>query len=180
MCESKVQACVKPKPSAFLVSSTTRLAGGFVCSVTPKSMPLSYPRLCHHSRNPEGILVNAECQWAMPLNAAVSRSMPLVLPRDGGDGAKGDQDAARDEPLRLPERRALHPQPQPASCCAGEQGVEAVRAQGEDYERGPEKQDLGPRRTARRVHELGQESEEEQRRLRVEGVDHHALPEHTR
>jgi hypothetical protein len=30
MCESKVQACEKPSSSAFLVSSTTRLAGGFV------------------------------------------------------------------------------------------------------------------------------------------------------
>ena len=29
MCESKVQAWVKPRSSAFLVSSTTRLAGGF-------------------------------------------------------------------------------------------------------------------------------------------------------
>ena len=35
---SKVQAYEKPSSSAFLVSSTTRLAGGFVWSVTPKSM----------------------------------------------------------------------------------------------------------------------------------------------
>src|SRR3712207_3463994 len=38
MCESKVQAWVKPRASAFFVSSTTRQAGGLVCRVTPKSM----------------------------------------------------------------------------------------------------------------------------------------------
>src|SRR5918993_5334679 len=38
MCESKVQAWVKPSVSARLVSSTTRQAGGAVCRVTPKSM----------------------------------------------------------------------------------------------------------------------------------------------
>src|SRR5919112_5879362 len=38
MCESKVQAWEKPRSSAFLVSSTTRPAGGLVWSVTPKSM----------------------------------------------------------------------------------------------------------------------------------------------
>src|SRR5829696_1013711 len=38
MCESKVQAWVKPRASARLVSSTTRQAGGSVCRVTPKSM----------------------------------------------------------------------------------------------------------------------------------------------
>jgi hypothetical protein len=30
MCESKVQAYPKPRSSALFVSSTTRLAGGFV------------------------------------------------------------------------------------------------------------------------------------------------------
>src|SRR5215204_6132549 len=38
MCESKVQAWVKPSVSARLVSSTTRQAGGSVCRVTPKSI----------------------------------------------------------------------------------------------------------------------------------------------
>src|SRR5688500_6559495 len=41
MCESKVQAWVKPSASARLVSSTTRQAGGLVCRVTPKSMSAS-------------------------------------------------------------------------------------------------------------------------------------------
>ena len=37
MCESNVHACVKPSPSARRVSSITRLAGGSVWNVTPKS-----------------------------------------------------------------------------------------------------------------------------------------------
>src|SRR5215210_2679202 len=145
MCESKVQAYPKPRSSALFVSSTTRLAGGLVWSVTPKSMPSS-----------------------------------LVFPRGRGHGAEGYQDTARDEPLPPPEGRALHPAPQPAAGRAREQGVEAVRAQGEDYERGAEQQDLGPGRPPRGVYELGQEGEEEQGRLRVEGVDDHAMPERAR
>src|SRR5215217_7413523 len=105
MCESKVHAYPKPRSSALFVSSMTRLAGGLVCSVTPKSMPSS-----------------------------------LIFPRGRGHGTQGYQDAARDIPLSPPEGRALHLAPQPAASRAGEQGVEAVRAQGEDHERGAEEQ----------------------------------------
>src|SRR5215217_1936213 len=147
MCESKVHAYPKPRSSALLVSSTTRLAGGLVCNVMPKSMPSS-----------------------------------LIFPRarDRGHGTQGNQDAARDIPLSPPEGRTLHLAPQPAASRAREQGVEAVRAQGENDESSAEKQDLHPGCAARRVHELGQESEEEQRGLRVEGVDDHALREYAR
>src|SRR4051794_32654212 len=41
MCESNVHACVKPSFSARCVSSTTRLAGGSVWKVTPKSIVAS-------------------------------------------------------------------------------------------------------------------------------------------
>ena len=41
---SKVYACVKPSASACLANSTTRHAGGSVCSTTPKSIPPSLSR----------------------------------------------------------------------------------------------------------------------------------------
>ena len=39
--ESKVHTWLKPRFSACLARSTTRHAGGFVCSTTPKSMPVN-------------------------------------------------------------------------------------------------------------------------------------------
>ena len=65
MCESNVQACVKPRRSARWVSSTTRLAGGSVWKVTPKSMRVTSsgrpaPRSDAGARRPAGLLSAAQ------------------------------------------------------------------------------------------------------------------------
>src|SRR4028118_2267479 len=95
MCKSKVHAWVKPSLSALCVNSMTRLAGGLVWRVTPKS------------------------------NA-------LVLSRsgDGGGGAEGQVDAPREVASGAPKARALVSAPEPVGGRAGEQGVEAVGAEG--------------------------------------------------
>src|SRR5215213_4230028 len=118
--------------------------------------------------------------WVRLQRDAEVHTILLIFTRNCGDSAQGYQDAARDEALSPPEGRALLLALQPAARRTREQGVEAVGAQGEGDECGAEQQDLGPRRAARRVHELGQKCEEEQRRLRVECVDDYTLPEHAR
>src|SRR5829696_3364686 len=147
MCESKVQAWVKPRASAFCVSSTTRQAGGSVCKVTPKSM--------------------------LP---------PSILPgtRDRGCRAQSYIDPAGEVPLPASEARTPTLPPQPVSGRTAEQRVAAVGTQPDGDERGAEHHYLLPGRAPRRVHELGQERQEEERGLRVEHVGEHALQEDAR
>src|SRR4028119_1047867 len=111
-----------------------------------------------------------------------AKSNASVLSRsgDGGGGAEGEVDAAREVASRAPEAGALVSAPEPVGGRAGEQGVEAVGAEGDDDERGAEQGYLRRDRAARRVHELGQEGEEEERGLGVQDVDDHALREDAR
>src|SRR5215210_3125932 len=107
---------------------------------------------------------------------------PSILPRarDRGGRAKGYIDPAGDVPPHPPEAPALAFPSQPASGRAAEQRVGAVGTQPDGDERGAEHDYLRPGRTPRRIYELGQERQEEQRGLRVEHVHDHALQEDAR
>src|SRR4028118_743985 len=111
-----------------------------------------------------------------------AKSNASVLSRsgDGGGGAQGPVDAPRGVASRAAEARALVSAPEPVGGRAGEQGVEAVGAEGDDDERGAEQGYLRRDRAARRVDELGQEGQEKERGLGVEDVDDHALREDAR
>src|SRR4028119_281818 len=111
-----------------------------------------------------------------------AKSNASVLSRagDGGDGAEGQVDAPREVASRATEAGALVSASDPVGGCAGEQGVEAVSAEGDDDERGAEQGYLRRGRAAGGVHELREEGEKEERGLGVENVDDHALREDAR
>src|SRR4028118_83780 len=79
----------------------------------------------------------------------------LVLSRsgDGGGGAEGQVDAPREVASRAPEARALVSAPEPVGGRAGEQGVEAVGAEGDGDERGGEEGEPGRGRGAGAGHD---------------------------
>src|SRR5215210_9176975 len=105
---------------------------------------------------------------------------PSILPRDRGGRTKGYVDTAGDVPPHPPEAPALTFPSQPVSGRAAEQRVGAVGTQPDGDERGAEHDYLRPGRTPRRIYELGQERQEEQRGLRVEHVHDHTLQEDAR
>src|SRR5439155_13516905 len=88
--------------------------------------------------------------------------------RERRDGAEADEDGPRE--VALDERETSTPA-QPLAERPGDEGPRAVADEAERREQEPEKQDLHPDRPARRVDELRQEREEEERRLRVQHVD---------
>src|SRR5690606_15480461 len=84
-----------------------------------------------------------------------------------------EQDAA-DIALGLEVGTGLPP---PVACRACRDRVAAVRDQAQQREKQAEKSDLHGDVTAAHLHELRQEGEEENRRLRVEKIDDEAIPE---
>src|SRR4028118_1603611 len=98
----------------------------------------------------------------------------------GGRAPRARVAARRGGAAGPPKARALVSAPEPVGGRAGEQGVEAVGAEGDDDERGAEQGYLRRDRAARRVDELGQEGQEKERGLGVEDVDDHALREDAR
>jgi len=75
----------------------------------------------------------------------------------------------------LPAERP-RPAAEPVADRARGERVGEIDDEADGEEDGAEDQDLSPGSAAHRIDELGQEGEEEERDLRVEHVDEHALP----
>src|SRR5262245_42906529 len=98
----------------------------------------------------------------------------LSMPGGSGDQAESDEDRARDPPLYLQPRAALA---EPAPRRAGREGPHRVARERDDDEDQAEQEDLARHPAGVRIHELRQEREEEDGRLRVQHVHDDALPE---
>src|SRR5918995_2441307 len=130
MCESKVQAWVKPKASARLVSSTTRQAGGSVCRVTPKSMlpPSILPRAGDGGGRAEGYVDPAGDVTAQPPEALALAVPPQPV---GRRTAEQRVEAVGEEPEggeRGAEYQHLRPGRAP-------RGIHELRQEGQEEER---------------------------------------------
>src|SRR6266540_5149007 len=98
----------------------------------------------------------------------------VLAPCERGRKAERDVRAARE--IATPSRRpliALEPTAQPAR----EQHVCELDGRRHEDEEQPEREDLDRHRSLPRVHELRQEREEEERRLRVQEIDEESLTE---
>src|SRR2546428_5286796 len=109
----------------------------------------------------------------MRISGHVTSLVPPHRRGERGDGAEPDEDAARHEALDAQiARTAAHPVAERAR----DERPRAVAHEAEAGEEQAEQQDLQPGGAARGVDELGQEREEEERRLRVQHVDDDSLP----
>src|SRR6185503_18413263 len=102
---------------------------------------------------------------------------PPLLPAVAGEGGsepEADEDAAGD--VALDPEEAAAPL-EPAAGGAGQDGVEAVADDAEGHEDQSEAEDLESQLAPGRIRELREERQEEERRLRVQDVDHDALRE---